>query len=163
APEAAAGRRRRRGSRSHEMSGPRVRPARRAVGVLAGIWRRAAGPGAVVSPAAAVGSARAFIGQAWRTIALVGALPLAPTPPVRAAQATASRGAEAIVSEVAAVGLTVADMDRSVDFFTRVLDFRKVSDTEVAGEAFERLEDVFGARARVVRLQLGDEQLELTQ
>ena len=29
---------------------------------------------------------------------------------------------------------TVADMDRSVDFYSRVLDFQKVSDTEVAGE-----------------------------
>jgi catechol 2,3-dioxygenase-like lactoylglutathione lyase family enzyme len=111
-------------------------------------------------------SARVFIGQAWRTIALVGALALAVTPPVRAASALAGAPASpdgAIVSEVAAVGITVADMDRAVEFYTRVLDFKEVSDAEVAGDAFERLQDVFGARARVVRLQLGDEQLELTQ
>jgi len=61
------------------------------------------------------------------------------------------------------LGLTVRDMDRSVEFFTRVLSFVKTSDVEVAGEAFERLHGVFGARARVVRLKLGDEALELTE
>ena len=102
------------------------------------------------------------IGPAWRRIALAGALAFAVTPPVRSA-APPAKSAEPIVTEVGPVGLTVGDMDRSVDFFTRVLEFRKLSDTELAGDALERLEGVFGARARVVRLQLGDEQLELTQ
>ena len=96
--------------------------------------------------------------EAWRTIALAGALAFAVAPAVRAAAPTA-----AVVAEVGPVGLTVADMDRSLDFYTQVLEFRKISDAEVAGSEFERLESVFGARARVVRLQLGDEQLELTQ
>jgi catechol 2,3-dioxygenase-like lactoylglutathione lyase family enzyme len=61
------------------------------------------------------------------------------------------------------VGLTVADMDRSVEFYTRVLDFRKLSDDEVAGEAYERLQGVFGARLRVVQLRLGQEELQLTE
>jgi catechol 2,3-dioxygenase-like lactoylglutathione lyase family enzyme len=61
------------------------------------------------------------------------------------------------------VGLTVSDMDRSIQFYTQVLDFVKVSDAEVAGSPYERLEDVFGARLRVVRLRLGDEVLQLTQ
>ena len=54
-------------------------------------------------------------------------------------------------------------MDRAVDFYTRVLTFEKVSDTEVAGRDYELLEGVFGARARIVRLRLGDETLELTE
>jgi catechol 2,3-dioxygenase-like lactoylglutathione lyase family enzyme len=61
------------------------------------------------------------------------------------------------------VGLTVRNLDRSVEFFTKVLTFEKVSEVEVTGEAFERLEGVFGARARVARLKLGDEQIELTE
>ncbi len=42
------------------------------------------------------------------------------------------------VVAVEAVGMTVADMDRSIDFYTRVLSFEKVSDTEVAGEDYQR-------------------------
>jgi catechol 2,3-dioxygenase-like lactoylglutathione lyase family enzyme len=61
------------------------------------------------------------------------------------------------------VGLTVSDMDRSLDFYTRVLDFEKVGDDELVGEPYERLEGVFGARTRRVRLRLGDEELQLTE
>src|SRR5882724_8313492 len=64
---------------------------------------------------------------------------------------------------VAMVGLTVGDMDRSIAFYTSVLDFQKVSDDEVAGGAYEELEGVFGVRMRVVRLRLGDEYLQLTE
>ena len=67
------------------------------------------------------------------------------------------------ITRVDAVGFTVADMDRSIDFYTRVLTFRKVADTEASDRPFELLTGVFGARARVVRLALGDEQLELTE
>jgi catechol 2,3-dioxygenase-like lactoylglutathione lyase family enzyme len=67
------------------------------------------------------------------------------------------------VGGVESVGLTVSDMDRSVDFFTRVLAFEKASDVEVAGDGYERLQGVFGLRMRVVRLRLGDEQVELTE
>ncbi len=56
------------------------------------------------------------------------------------------------VTAVDAVGMTVADMDRSVAFFSTVLPFQKVSDVEVSGEDYERLEGVFGLRMRVVRV-----------
>ncbi len=59
--------------------------------------------------------------------------------------------------------MTVADMDRSVDFYSRVLSFEKVSDVEVVGAEYERLQGVFGLRMRVVRLKLGDEVIELTE
>ena len=66
-------------------------------------------------------------------------------------------------THVETVGFTVSDMDRAIDFYTRVLPFEKVSDTEVFGMEFEHLSGVFGARARVVDLKLGGETLELTE
>jgi catechol 2,3-dioxygenase-like lactoylglutathione lyase family enzyme len=75
---------------------------------------------------------------------------------------SASSRAQAI-TRVEAVGFTVSDMDRSVDFFTRVLHFRKVSDDELCGRSIEQYKALFGLRERVVRLQLGSETLELTQ
>lgn len=68
-----------------------------------------------------------------------------------------------VARAVQSVGMTVSDMDRSIAFYTGVLSFRKMSDTEVTGDAYEHLEGVFGARARIVRLQLGDETIELTE
>lgn len=64
---------------------------------------------------------------------------------------------------VDSVSLTVSDMDRSLDFFTRVLPFEKVSDVEVAGEEWEHLEGLFGLRMRVARLRLGKESIELRE
>jgi catechol 2,3-dioxygenase-like lactoylglutathione lyase family enzyme len=69
----------------------------------------------------------------------------------------------ALVDGVNAVGITVSDMDRAVDFYAKVLTFEKVSDTEVSGENYEHLEGVFGLRMRVVRMRLGDESIELTE
>ena len=68
-----------------------------------------------------------------------------------------------LVEQVGAIGMTVSDMDRSVDFYSRVLSFEKVSDVEVTGETYERLQGVFGLRMRVVRMRLGDEFIELTE
>src|SRR5262252_5075683 len=69
----------------------------------------------------------------------------------------------ALVEGVNAIGITVSDMDRAVDFYSKVLTFEKVSDTEVAGENYEHLQGVFGLRMRVVRMRLGDEFIELTE
>lgn len=64
---------------------------------------------------------------------------------------------------VAAVGLTVSDLDRSIAFFTGLLDFREVGERlELAGSEFEHLTGVFGARARMATVCLGTECLELT-
>jgi catechol 2,3-dioxygenase-like lactoylglutathione lyase family enzyme len=68
-----------------------------------------------------------------------------------------------LVTAVDAVGMTVSDMDRSVAFFSKVLTFETVSDVEVAGADYERLQGVFGVRMRVVRMRLGDEAIELSQ
>jgi catechol 2,3-dioxygenase-like lactoylglutathione lyase family enzyme len=68
-----------------------------------------------------------------------------------------------LIKSVDAVGMTVSDMDRSLEFFTKVLSFEKISDVEVYGDEYEKLQGVFGARLRVARLKLGEEVLELTQ
>jgi len=77
-------------------------------------------------------------------------------------QALAQQG-HALVDGVDAIGITVSDMDRAMDFYSKLLTFEKVSDTEVAGENYEHLEGVFGLRMRVVRMKLGDEFIELTE
>lgn len=64
---------------------------------------------------------------------------------------------------VDAVAIPVADLDRSVDFYSKVLTFQKISESEVAGADVERLFGVFGMRARVARLRLGEESIELRQ
>jgi catechol 2,3-dioxygenase-like lactoylglutathione lyase family enzyme len=75
----------------------------------------------------------------------------------------ADGGPVAPVSAVRTVGMTVADMTRALDFYTRVLPFTVESDEELAGRSIEQLQGVFGARVRVVSLRLGDERLELTE
>lgn len=67
------------------------------------------------------------------------------------------------VTRVAAVGFTVSDLDRAVGFFRDVLTFEPVSEREIAGRPYELLAGVFGLRARVATLALGDERLELTE
>ncbi len=61
-----------------------------------------------------------------------------------------------------AIGVTVSDVDRAVDFYSQ-LSFRKISEVEVLGPEYEHLEGVFGARMRIVRMQLGEEFIDLTQ
>jgi catechol 2,3-dioxygenase-like lactoylglutathione lyase family enzyme len=68
-----------------------------------------------------------------------------------------------LVTAVDAVGFTVSNMDRSVEFFSKVLSFEQVSDVEVIGDEYEQLQGVFGLRMRVVRMRLGSEQIELTE
>ena len=63
---------------------------------------------------------------------------------------------------VESAGITVSDMDRAVEFYS-ALTFQKISDVELWGDDYEHLEGVFGARMRIVRMQLGNEYLDLTQ
>lgn len=48
-------------------------------------------------------------------------------------------------------------------FYTGVLPFEKIGDTELTGDAIEHLNGVFGARLRVARLRLGEEHIELIE
>jgi catechol 2,3-dioxygenase-like lactoylglutathione lyase family enzyme len=67
----------------------------------------------------------------------------------------------ALVRAVDGVAITVGDMDRAIDFYAKVLFFEKVSDLEVGGETYERLQGLFGLRMRVVRMRLGREHIDL--
>jgi catechol 2,3-dioxygenase-like lactoylglutathione lyase family enzyme len=69
----------------------------------------------------------------------------------------------AFTAAVDSVGITVSDLDRSIEFYTTVLSFEKVSEVELAGTDYEHSSGVFGARVRVARLRLGDEFIELTE
>lgn len=66
------------------------------------------------------------------------------------------------VQRVDAVGITVLDMNRALDFFTKVLPFEKISEVEVYGTEYEKLKGLFGIHYKKVRLKLGDEEIELT-
>lgn len=67
------------------------------------------------------------------------------------------------VKAVDAIGITISDMDRAVDFYSNVLSFKKVSDIVVEGEGYEELLGVPDLRICVVRMQLGDEFISLIQ
>ena len=68
-----------------------------------------------------------------------------------------------VVRAVGPIGMTVADADRSIAFYSQVLGFEKVSDVEVWGREYEELQGVFGLRMRMVRMRLGDESIELIE
>lgn len=70
-------------------------------------------------------------------------------------------GERPLVSTLTSVRLTVSDLERSVEFYSQVLGFEKVFESEAAGEQYERLHGLFGVRMRTARLRLGDEFIEL--
>jgi catechol 2,3-dioxygenase-like lactoylglutathione lyase family enzyme len=72
-------------------------------------------------------------------------------------------GPHPLVNGVDAIGLTVSDLDRSVEFYSTILQFQKISETEVDGDSYEHLTGVFGLRARIARMRLGAESIELTE
>ncbi|WP_306536644.1 VOC family protein [Geobacter sp.] len=94
---------------------------------------------------------------------MVSRMRIAATALVLALLATLPAFAAPKVVGVGAIGMTVADMEKSVAFYTETLGFRKLSDTEFHDPRFDRLTGVFGARVRVVRLALGTEAVELTE
>ena len=75
----------------------------------------------------------------------------------------AAGGGGALVAAVGAIGMTVTSAERSADFYTRVLGFEQVSDIEVSGGDYERLQGVPSLRLRVIRVRLGDEVLDLME
>jgi catechol 2,3-dioxygenase-like lactoylglutathione lyase family enzyme len=83
---------------------------------------------------------------------------------LRTPEAESSRAQSApVVHAVDSIGVTVSDLDRSLAFYTQVLPFQRVSAREESGDDIEHLYGVFGARVRIERLRLGDEQIELMQ
>jgi catechol 2,3-dioxygenase-like lactoylglutathione lyase family enzyme len=67
------------------------------------------------------------------------------------------------VRAITSISMTVSDMDRSVAFYRTVMNFELVSDQERAGDDYEHLYGVFGARVRIVTLRLGGETLKLEE
>jgi catechol 2,3-dioxygenase-like lactoylglutathione lyase family enzyme len=67
------------------------------------------------------------------------------------------------INAVESVGLTVGDMDRSIHFYTTILACQKISDRQVSGVEIDRLYGLSDVHLRVVKLQLGDESVELTE
>src|SRR5678815_4908478 len=74
-----------------------------------------------------------------------------------------SAGPHPLVRGVDSIGLTVSDLDKSVEFYSSVLHFQKIAETEVDGDSYEHLTGVFGLRMRIARMRLGDETIELTE
>ena len=64
------------------------------------------------------------------------------------------------ITGVETVGFTVSNMDRAVEFYSRVLQFQKTTDQVVVAPEFGQSRGVPEAKARVVRMKLGDEQIE---
>jgi catechol 2,3-dioxygenase-like lactoylglutathione lyase family enzyme len=96
-------------------------------------------------------------GGTTRLAALVCVAALALATPI------AARDAAAQVRAVDSVAVTVSEIDRSANFYCDVLGFQRVSDVEVSGDVWERLQGVSKPRIRIVRLRLGDEALELME
>ena len=74
-----------------------------------------------------------------------------------------AHAAQPVVTSVDSIGITVNDLDRAVDFYTKVLGFERVSESEVTGENYERLYGVFGLRLRTATLRLVDERVQLME
>src|SRR5262245_39870061 len=68
-----------------------------------------------------------------------------------------------IVGSVDAIGITVADMDRSVAFYRSVLGFELLNDVRLADAAWDRLYGIEDAQRRVAVMRLGEERIELVQ
>ncbi len=67
------------------------------------------------------------------------------------------------IDRVGAIGLTVSDLDSSAAFFSKVLNFQKVAESELYEAQYDRLTGIFGARVRVATMKLGRETITLTE
>jgi catechol 2,3-dioxygenase-like lactoylglutathione lyase family enzyme len=126
--------------------------------LAAEVYRRRTGPGGVICAKLHHASRRRCIFKCGYAMGVL-LLALLVASPGASAQAPSAPRAGA----VATVGITVTDLDRSVDFYSRVLGFEKESEIEAAGDAYEHLQGLFGLRMRVARLRLGAERIELTE
>jgi catechol 2,3-dioxygenase-like lactoylglutathione lyase family enzyme len=76
-----------------------------------------------------------------------------------------------LMTAVKSIGMTVADLDRSIHFYTTVLTFTKIADCRITGlEAIdelslqtEQIQEMATIQLRVAVLQLGAETIELTE
>ena len=67
-------------------------------------------------------------------------------------------------AQVGAIAITVSDLDRAVEFYTGVLDFKQDgAERQGHRDTFDRLTGVFGTNIRVDDLSLGAEHVQLVQ
>ncbi len=71
--------------------------------------------------------------------------------------------APAAVCEVGAIGLTVGDLDRALEFYTKILPFEKMSESTPAPGAADELLGLHNTQLRTVELKLGNERITLTE
>jgi catechol 2,3-dioxygenase-like lactoylglutathione lyase family enzyme len=67
------------------------------------------------------------------------------------------------ITAVGPIGLVVQDLDREVTFFTHVLPFEKVGQSEAHGKELDRLYGLSGVQIRRANLKLGNETVSLTE
>lgn len=69
----------------------------------------------------------------------------------------------AAVREVAAIGLTVNDLGRELNFYTNTLPFELVSISETSGKDQDALLGLKNVKLRIATLKLGEERITLTE
>ena len=69
----------------------------------------------------------------------------------------ASLSSQGAVREVGAIGLTVGNLDRELEFFTKVLPFEKLSESKSTPRAADELLGLSGTQLRSAELKLSDE------
>lgn len=67
------------------------------------------------------------------------------------------------IQKISAIALTVADIDRSVDFYIQALGFKLVNDLTFKESTYSELASIPPSRVRLATLQLGDEFIELVR
>ncbi|MCW5314220.1 VOC family protein [Nostoc sp. KVJ3] len=72
-------------------------------------------------------------------------------------------GTNVQVQRIRAIGLTVTNCDRSLNFYQEALGFELIGDITVEGKDYSDLEGLTEAKIRIVTLQLGDELIELME
>ena len=68
-----------------------------------------------------------------------------------------------LINDVAGFTFTVDNMESSLAFYTKLLDFEKVADFTLSGKDLNRLFNLSDVKVRVVKLRLGQESLELLE
>jgi catechol 2,3-dioxygenase-like lactoylglutathione lyase family enzyme len=74
-----------------------------------------------------------------------------------------SLSTQAAVREIGAIGLTVDDLERTLEFYTGVLPFEKVSESRSLGTGANDLLGLSVTQLRSAELKLGDERITLTE
>ena len=67
------------------------------------------------------------------------------------------------ILSIESISLSIANMERSLEFYTTVLSCKKVFDHEISGAALDQLYNLPNVRLRQAQLKLGNETIELIE